>query len=443
MSLSKFIKRKRASTKAILGADYVENVTNLPELPEPPKNTSGYSEERLKLGLQYADKSLRHKTRKISPTAQHCLDIYKSTVKAVLENEYADEDERKLLLSNILMCEKHIYTKRFLHGDESVDQDLVARLAELRQYEFAARYGDYLANVCSQLKETARMQKTKYFEQLTGWQRYWTTIQDDIHSERSKWRQWERGSPLATEEDVKNTWAVFHACKHMGINFEDTIRTIGMYADRNSLVHNSFMQLVESSSWWILRETLARDLNDLPLVIPADLRSDIPLLQTIIASITDSYFERNEKTPDEYHLWKPKDEICPLFDKIKKSHEEKATALLAERQRIEKLAAERCRKLVNEHSMVHLTATAMKITPPVGALPSSSGSKRAFSETEKHVIKEKHKRQKKAWDTLVRLQSQCYKKSINYKNEFGSTEAPVVDAAAWLDLLDEDAQIAL
>lgn len=336
MSLSKFIKRARASTKSLLGDSYEEDVIDNPPIPEPPRDISAYSEERLKMGLRFADHSLRNKKRKVSPIAHHCLTLYKATLKAVLEKEYDDNDEKKELLSSVLLFERDIYTRDFLRRPvDTGDLNLVERLSQLRHFEFAARYGDYLARVCDQLKITARMEETKCFEQLNVWDRYWTDINSDINKEHTSWRKWEARDPAVTDADVKTTLAAFNACNAMGLNFDRVLRSIAMYADRSSLVHASIQRLVEQGQWHVLKDTLAQDLVDIPVVTPGHLRGNIPLLQETVQSVIDTYFDRRDGHRDDPVFWTPKEEAYDRAAKMAKEKEKELETVLAERKLFE------------------------------------------------------------------------------------------------------------
>lgn len=350
MSLSKFIKRARASTESLLGDSYEKDVIDNPTVPEPPGDISAYSEERLKVGLRFADHSLRNKKRKLSPIAHHCLTIYKATLKAVLEKEYDDNDEKKDLLSSVLHFERDIYTRDFLRCPVDFDGlNLVERLSQLRRFEFAARYGDYLAQICDRLEVTDRTEKTQYFEQLNGWDRYWTDINSSINQEQPRWRRWEMRDRGVKDEEIKTTLAAFNACNNMGLNFDRILRTIAMHADRNSLVHMSIERLAEQGQWRVLKDTLAQDLVEIPVVTPGHLRSNIPLLQETIQAVIDVYFNRPNDHRDDPDFWTPKEEAWGR-EKAKEK-EKKLEIVLAERKRIQKLAAERCAKLIAESSM--------------------------------------------------------------------------------------------
>ncbi|KAK3362555.1 hypothetical protein B0T25DRAFT_8603 [Lasiosphaeria hispida] len=139
------MKRARASTKSLLGSSYKDEVIDNPTVPKPAVNISAYTDARWMEGLQFADHSLRNKKRKVSPIAQHCLTLYKATLKAVLEKEYDDEDEKSDLLSSVLPYERDIYTNKFLRRpDDSGALNLVERLAQLRRFELQLRISDRL-----------------------------------------------------------------------------------------------------------------------------------------------------------------------------------------------------------------------------------------------------------------------------------------------------------
>ncbi|KEZ39581.1 hypothetical protein SAPIO_CDS9487 [Scedosporium apiospermum] len=247
MSLSKFIKKTRPSTKSILGQDYPEEVIDNPPVPTPQRDIEGYTDGRLRRGLVFADTTLRNKRRKVSPLTEHCLLMYTATIKAVLEEDFDDNDERNMLLSTVLMCERDIYTKNFLRGPDGEEQaSLIERLAELRRYEFAARYGDYMSHVCQKLKTTAKVYKTEYYESLHGWDRYWTDINHSINIEQTNWTRRTLRDPTVTDDDVKTTLTIYNACEHMAIDFDKILQVIAMYTDRNSLVHASILSHVST-----------------------------------------------------------------------------------------------------------------------------------------------------------------------------------------------------
>ncbi|KAF7563899.1 hypothetical protein G7046_g227 [Stylonectria norvegica] len=426
-----FVQRKRASTKSLLGTDYQDIPNDPPSFTGPPKSIKEYDDTRLKNSLGFVDQTLRNTRRKVSPIVNHLLTIYKLSVKDALETD--DEQERELLLKSILGYERTISANILLRQlpNDNVSTDMVEKLSQLRRFEFAARYGDYMAYVCDNLKIQAKAEKTEHFEQLSGWKRRWTAIDEDIKRERRQWVKW--GHEFGVEDDeVKTTLAVFSACNYMSLNFEKTIQTISLYAQRNELVHASIMTRVEQGLWHKLAETLALDMRDLPVVVPNDLVHAIPILQDIIQTMIDEYFTI-KAGPLEYQAWRPKDSAYAKATELQASRTQHQDAAIKERKKIEMLAAARVKERVDKHSMVHLTAAVAGIPGPSGRLP-----KRPASTEDAKERREKFQRRAKAWDMIVGIQKQGLKALDEYTEGFGDLEAPV-DPSFWDELQDDEA----
>lgn len=429
------MKRKRASTRAILGDIFQDIVTEPLSPPEPLKDLGGYTDERLKKGLAFADGTLRNKKRQISPIATHLLTLYKNTVKDALDKANDDED-RDALVKTVAVFERDINNQRFLRGPPGSDMSsyLVQRLAELRRYEFAARYGDYMQHVCESLKCNAQAEKTQYFEQLQGWNRYWTDIANDIRSEGEAWEQWQLRTPGVQDEHVKTTLAVRFATSHMGLNFDHIISTIQMYAQRNELVHASIFHFVGKGQWNTLAKLLYRDLMELPTVIPHTLRHNIPVLQCCIQKLIDQYFTYDEDEPYEYEAWSPRPEAREKVKQMRAHEEQRAEALIKERKRLEESAVKKFNKEVGDHSMVHLTAAVAGLPPPSGMIEAAKRSSSAAENEERMDI---FKRQKKAWNELVSIQKNACKRAHQYRDLYGNVEAPV-DPKYWLSVPEDE-----
>lgn len=438
MSLSNFKKRSRESAKSLLGTMYKEDTTEDPAVPLPPNDISEYDDERLKEGLHFADQSLRCTTRKVSPVGQHCLSLYKSALMGVLGEQYEDEEEKKDMLQQLIMCERQIYNRKFLRRPaDNNEPSLVQRLSEGRRYEFAARYGDYMARVCEQIKTNAKVEKTEHFEKLYSWKRFWTDINHNLNQEHKAWEQWNLRIPGVSLNNVKTTLAVYSSCELMALNFDCALQAIAMYADRNNLVHKSITNLADQGKWTVLKETLCRDLADIPAVTPIHLRGNIPVLQEIMQAVVDQYFKRDEDAPNNPALWVPKKEALQNATKRDEEQASRVARNVAERQSIEKKAAKRYEELLKDHSMVHLAAALHSTDAPEGRLPERSPRKRSLTQDDTQESNERFKRQKKAWHTMVEQQKRCLQSLESYCDEFGSAEA-TVPPQVWLDLQEED-----
>jgi len=86
-----------------------------------------------------------------------------------LAEEWVDDEEHNIVLKTIVRYEKSLSTNPRLRPDPDIDTEVMARLRELPQYQFAARYGDYITKICAELKVKVKEQSTKHFEAITGW----------------------------------------------------------------------------------------------------------------------------------------------------------------------------------------------------------------------------------------------------------------------------------
>jgi len=360
--------------------------------------------------------------------------MYTATIKAVLEEDFDDNDERNMLLSTVLMCERDIYTKNFLRGPDGEEQaSLIERLAELRRYEFAARYGDYMSHVCQKLKTTAKVYKTEYYESLHGWDRYWTDINHSINIEQTNWTRRTLRDPTVTDDDVKTTLTIYNACEHMAIDFDKILQVIAMYTDRNSLVHASILRYVKRGNWHLVSSTLARDLRELPSITPSNIAHTIPLMQEIIRTVVDEYFDAHGDY-DNFYRWLVKEssiEITTDMNNTQARHD----VMTREHEKLQKVAEKRVQEIITNHSMIHLTSAITSLSPPTSHV-STRLLKRPLSPTEKEARVGTYKRQKKAWNALVSLQRRTCDNLTKYKLDYGSTEPPMCPET-WF-LLAED-----
>lgn len=253
------------------------------------------------------------------------------------------------------------------------------------------------------------------------------------------WRRWLVRSPDVDDNKVKTTLAIYNACNHMGLDFEGMLQTIAMYADRNSLVHMSVLWMVRKGMWYKLTGLLHSGLRDLPVVTPEHLRENIPILQLIIKSVIDEYYNRNAEHPHDLNCWVPKEASFVKSAQWKKDKMARLGAVVKERERVEKQAIEKFEDMVSNHSYVQLAAASLGIEGPTGALPPGVPPKCLLSEDERREHRETFKRQKRYWESLVSKQKECHRKLKKYRDEYGTVESPI-DPRFWMDVMSEDGE---
>jgi hypothetical protein len=249
--------RKRANTKILLGDDYAEVVEEILPPPEPLPNASDYTADRLKEALKYADCTLRNNNRKLSPIGIHALTLYKDACGRLLDLEgeiFEDdkelEDAKGEWISSIRTYEQSIQYVGCLNVTHTQDaQTLQDEIISLQRTSFYARYGNYMAHACQELKREAEAKK------VLGWQNlqksYWTDIDKKLVVEQDIFERCrQRGERLNGQ--CPTIIAVSQACNMIGFDCTDIQQNIHHYAVCNEIVHANLLALVKGGKFHTL-----------------------------------------------------------------------------------------------------------------------------------------------------------------------------------------------
>jgi hypothetical protein len=185
--------RKRAATKVLLGPEYPKNLSEILEPPKPERDASRYYKDRIKQGLIFAESTLKDPIRKLSPLGQRAFMHYKDACARWIDldnhqNSY-DEKECKAAKAEWVTTIRYIEDSWQHHSAMELSktknaQELQDEILSLMKTSFYAKYGDYFAQVCNDLKTTAREQNVKGWKSLHG--KYWSNM----------WIQIERGTSV-------------------------------------------------------------------------------------------------------------------------------------------------------------------------------------------------------------------------------------------------------
>ena len=283
--------RKRADTQLLLGEKYQETVVMTVDPPQPEKHIQQYTHHRVVNALEYADVTLRHPTRKLTPLAERALKIYKDACVGFLslkENEYLDEEEVQILkedlVSKIRTYEGSSAFRGFMTPlNSSTAQELQDKILELKRVEIYTRYEDLLAAPCKTLRVRSEAEKTEGWFNLS--KLYWTTIDEKISRERQAYMDVMRGLP--THKGCETTLTVAAACRRIGVGEDDTIAIIHMYAERNRCMHASLETMIQEGKFDDLKNQLSRDANDLPAVLPASDTTYLNIVMHLLYTLID------------------------------------------------------------------------------------------------------------------------------------------------------------
>ncbi|MCJ1387104.1 hypothetical protein MMC17_010233 [Xylographa soralifera] len=314
------VSRKRASTKVLLGPAYQEIVTESIPAPKPGKTIEDYDTQKLKVGLQYADSTLRA-DRQLSPLGMRAVLIYKEAVSTLLsmqENEdlgHNEEDAavKEEWLAIVRMHEQSaMYSSclRVTHSSEA--QEFQDEIAKLQRTSFFARYGDVFATTCQNLRLKAEKMKAPGWQALIG--RYWSEINKTIIHERPAWTKFLHGGKEF--EDCRTHILISDLCRSVGFDLDDMLAVINLYATRNEIVHADLALLIKQGKFDDLKKRLYDDFCDVPRVVPATDTSTTRILSYLIEDMIDRWFIRGEESPDNVQMWGKTDRLLDDYRKL-------------------------------------------------------------------------------------------------------------------------------
>jgi hypothetical protein len=274
---------------------------------------SDYTIPRIRKRLVFADSSLRHPTRKLSPLGQASMKIYKEACAKLLDletNEQAMDAEELEALKSERIAELRTYERELEYMpcmhllNSGIEQTLQDKILELKQIEFHARYGEFFAEACRLLKHFADSKKVPGHAALQ--RKFWTDIWETIKGERPFWLDATTGKGgYETVKKCATHMALRSACISIGFDFKDTLEIVEHYSTRNELLHSNLKINIQSGRWDDLKSILSNDFRTIPLTYPIDGGPTAGLMMKLISSIIDMWFDRDSEEPDNKHGWSP------------------------------------------------------------------------------------------------------------------------------------------
>jgi hypothetical protein len=337
------------------------------------------------------------------------------------------------LIMDIIKEERLMSTKDWLQVPRrDCWPDLVERLAELRRYEYASRFGDYFKDVYERLEKTALDLKTSHYQAIMGWNNEWTDIAAKLDKEKEDYRCWvvTYNGPVE-DKQVATHLAIRAACRAMGANMDMTMEAIYAYEDRNSLVHKSVLDLVERGEWDDLKRFLVRDLLDLEIVTPKHLTPTIPILQSLIYAVIDRYWIRNPLNRRDQNLWNLRPQSIQLGKQLREDPMRRLKAIENEQTKIAALAADKYKRDLNPWQAAHFAAEVANLPSPTGSL--SPRQKRPRDEKATDELVARNKRRDKEFKALVHEGRTFNKEAYEYLNIYRSLKPPVKDVDLMFD----------
>lgn len=314
--------------KSLLPKSYDPNSNALPEIPIPEAHSSLYTKERLQKSLVYAEMCLQR--RDISPRSELFMQLYKDEIKDALNTEAVEKRDHHVIM--IIAEERLMQEKEFLRPFKSASTiEMGDQLLQLREFQYIARYGDYMKIIPNRLKIHASNTKFEDWELISG-SVYWSKIADQLEEEEKK-RKEATSKGLFQVTSAPVAYAIFKACYDLGISDDLAIWAIKEYAARNRGAHRDLIDLKKEGQYSLLAMILCADRNELFSTFSCiGSETDLTHLQNIIQGEIDTMFEDTVENPTNPSVWVPSPALRqihrdamqkakqPIKDEIKKAN---------------------------------------------------------------------------------------------------------------------------
>ncbi|OBT80753.1 hypothetical protein VF21_00138 [Pseudogymnoascus sp. 05NY08] len=405
----------------------------VPAPPQPLQDASGYTKDRLELGLEYANAVLLINGRNLPPIGRRTLSLYKEACTQLLllnEGGYTDikgvEKVRSELLGTIRMFEESRKYKPCLSVARSKDEaELAEEIMRLQRTAFYARYGDVFGEACKLLRHEAEAGK------VTGWSglnhRYWTTISKLLVDEKPWYKRLHKGEPVYDECPTHLT--VIETCKRLGFETDDMIAAIYHYAQRNELLHSNLLPLIKDGNYTDLAIMLQKDYVHVPCVVEAGEVIQEKLFLNVIEAMINVWFIKDDpEAPENPQTWVATKALKMRAGQLRgPSPRDEAKVNKEITEEIHKALARRLRSERKSREMSAVFESALILADPKKRV-----KRVASAELEGEM--EGAKRQKREWDKLENLTWNVHSLKVAYEDTWGEFLPPAIPLAdPWLD----------
>lgn len=313
-----------ATTKVSSGHEYVKYAAEVLDPPSPLPNLSQYDQERIKLGLTYANLTSQNQNRKLSPLGTRALMLYRDACACFLEEEGGevfDEDEKivqTIRKESIVMIQayEHLAT---LQTTRSVDaQILQDNILNLHRASFHARYGEIWVTVCRRLGNEA--EACKFASWQTSENDYWTDVSRKLEDKNEKAAYDLVLKGAFVFEKCPTYTTIMQSCIRVGLQMKEILAIIQDSAFPYEFPHASLLPLIKRGRYQDLMKRLNDDFCNIPLIIPAEEVFQTSLMVLILEAMINLWFCRDENEPDDILKWTPSKELRRYHWELKGLH---------------------------------------------------------------------------------------------------------------------------
>ncbi|KAM7210628.1 hypothetical protein V8F06_013985 [Rhypophila decipiens] len=318
--------------------------------------------------LQYVDAVLRgHKTDttwRFALFVVNMLAVWKNLLNLALDVAAGRKELSQLTLRELRTMLTQLHGNYSMRRLQFTHPLVMTRVCQLRRHQLARRYVDIAKVVCKLMHidvgREAPECEPSYFTNIKMWEATWKRLYKEV-----------KGQPLDPAEEKKNTdqddidritWRSNYTVMELDV-VEQAINDLHPTENWREAPAEPLptpitmgtclepvLELVVNQHWYLLRDWLDRDGRDLPFYFDhTSSKGCIPALWQIIEAVVDTYFTRDDKSPERHDLWEPKqkatsrvESLRSALDKLEPNSEKakslKARFLQSERESIADLA---------------------------------------------------------------------------------------------------------
>jgi hypothetical protein len=108
---------------------------------------------------------------------------------------------------------------------------------------------------------------------------------------------------------MQTTYAIQITCLSLGIYPEETLQIVEQYGIRNDFLHANLLPMIKKGLFPTLAKRLCLDRIDIPLLTPAADKADGKILEVLLDSMIDMWFQRDESDPGNHEMWTATSEL--------------------------------------------------------------------------------------------------------------------------------------
>ena len=237
---------------------------------------------------------------------------------------------------------------------------------------------------------------------MAGWKTlskaYWSDIARQVERESPVYERFFKGETGLLAE-MPTTHAIQVAAYALGLHPDNTLQVVRQYGIRNDLLHANLLPMIKKGLFAGLAERLCLDRTDIPLLVPASDKADRKILEGLLDSMIDMWFQKDGLDTANHQMWTATSQLKNKYKELNTSSPVENEAIINQEisKEITKAFKQNLRKSIKEDELIEMFGKITSKKMP----PKRVASSQLDAEHAKLVER------KKKWAAIVNLTSQA------------------------------------